>query len=336
MRKGVSVIICCYNSSHRLPKTLEYLAKQTTSADLLWEVIVVNNNSTDNTSEVTIAEWNKYQTKTSLILVNEPTPGLSSAREKGISISNYDYIVFCDDDNWLSPNYIESANKVLDENDKIAAVGGINNGSYEIEPPKWMRSFEPAYAIGKQGESDFEILEGARYLVGAGMAFKKKAYQEVKKKKFHFFLTDRIGNKIVSGGDVELCFLFKLIGYKIAYTSELVLEHYMPASRLTKAYLVNMWRHYSYSWLVFEAYKSIICEYPEDKINNSVHWLKQALKRIYKASRHVLIYLKRRKKGNIEYYLPYEANFRYNFYLLFNIKLLLRIIQELQQKSKIV
>jgi glycosyltransferase involved in cell wall biosynthesis len=106
--KGVSVIICCYNSALRLPETLKHLAFQDLDkTNIKWEVIIVDNACKDNSVEVASNEWLKYPNCTANFkIVTQSKPGLSYAREMGISESKYDLLLFCDDDNWFAPNLI--------------------------------------------------------------------------------------------------------------------------------------------------------------------------------------------------------------------------------------
>lgn len=334
MQTGITIIICCYNSSLRLSKTLNYLSMQEAPLELQWEILLVDNNSSDDTASIAEVEWKKYGLLVPLRVIYENIPGLSAARESGIREAAYDYLVFCDDDNWLAPNYVANAFRLLKDNPTVAAIGGFNVGVYETIPPSWMNFFEPSYAIGKQGSQDFEILEGHRYLVGAGMAFKRDSYYHIKQKGFKFYLTDRIGNKVVGGGDVELCFIFKLAGYSIAYTSELVLQHYMPVGRITQEYLVNMWHQYSHSWLVFEAYKVLLDKRKGIEVISNRYWKKIAIQRLLEMVKKFPTYTYQRIKGNIVYSLPYETNILYNIYLRRNTKQLINMVQELQSIVK--
>ena len=103
-KDGISVIICCYNSSTLLPRTLEHLALQDVPENILWELIIVDNNSNDDTAEVARKEWEKYKIDIPFKVVYESNPGLSYARQKGVKEASFELLLFCDDDNWLEKN----------------------------------------------------------------------------------------------------------------------------------------------------------------------------------------------------------------------------------------
>jgi len=56
-KDGISVVICCYNSASRLPATLQHIAEQSLDSEILWEIIIVDNASTDNTAEIASTYW---------------------------------------------------------------------------------------------------------------------------------------------------------------------------------------------------------------------------------------------------------------------------------------
>src|SRR5215831_16631642 len=147
---GVSVIICCYNSVSRLPKTLEHLAKQVVPKDFNWEIIVVNNASTDDTAAFAQDIWdNLYTEFIRFRIVDEEQQGQFYARKRGAQEAAFDYVIFCDDDNWLDPDYVSLAFDVLNKDAKIGAAGGQNEpvtdaGIY----PDWFETYKDKYAIG--------------------------------------------------------------------------------------------------------------------------------------------------------------------------------------------
>ncbi|MCE2896072.1 MAG: glycosyltransferase family 2 protein [Flammeovirgaceae bacterium] len=238
--RGVSVIICCYNSAGRLPNTLFYLSKQTQTIDLNWEIVIVDNASIDETSQVAFHEWKKYKSKISLRVVNEPKQGQFYARERGISESIYDTLVFCDDDNWLEENFVSIANGLMASNPRVGAIGGLGKPFFEASPPKWFSVFIGFFAIGEQN-SNFSINgRELSFVYGAGMVVSRAAINELKNQGFTPITTGRSGKRLVSGDDTELCYALQKIGYLIVYSNQLKFLHFMPTRRLTLFYVLRL------------------------------------------------------------------------------------------------
>ena len=239
MSKGVSIIICCFNSAKRLPETLRHIAKQRVEDEIPWEVIVVNNNSSDNTADVASDEWAKYLLNIPFKVVYQPIPGLSFAREKGIESANFEYLLFCDDDNWLCETYVADAYTILSNHPDVALVGG--NGEYvcEGEQPKWFDEFSGPYATGKQlattGYAAWNIT-----FYGAGAIVSKTDYINLEKEGFKFFLSGREGKKLLTGEDRELGYAFILNNKKLYYSEKLKFKHFIPKERHTYRYYSNM------------------------------------------------------------------------------------------------
>lgn len=245
--QGVSIILCCYNSSTRLPQTIHHLAKQKISQGLLWEIIVVDNASTDATSEVAHQLWGKYCGSASFHVVNEKKPGLSYARKRGVKESKFNTLIFCDDDNWLSEDYVEKAYNFMKCDDKKGILGGYGTPVFDGIKPGWFDFFKSFYAVGVQDGSTADDLNGFHYLYGAGMVVNKLAWEELYLNGFESLTTDRIGNKLVSGGDTELCFAMQVLGYSVEYNSALSFQHFIPASRLKFSYCTALTLGIGYS-----------------------------------------------------------------------------------------
>jgi glycosyltransferase involved in cell wall biosynthesis len=109
MSSGISVIICCHNSSLRLPETLAHLARQVVPSGLSVEAVVVDNASEDGTGETAYGEWSRLHAPFELSIVKEPKAGLSHARRSGLRRARHSVVIFCDDDNWLGPDYVQNA-----------------------------------------------------------------------------------------------------------------------------------------------------------------------------------------------------------------------------------
>ena len=188
---GISVVLCCYNSAERLPETLRHLLKQSLVEYDLWEVIIVNNNSNDDTSKVAKEYLDAYfyPAGISYKIVDEPVPGLSAARERGIKESKFSYILFCDDDNWLCNTYLQKAYAFIinHPDDKIGVIGGLGEPIGEIELPSWFKYFESWYATGTQSETNGDITYKRPTVFGAASVLNKAAYLQTAKTGLSFF-----------------------------------------------------------------------------------------------------------------------------------------------------
>jgi len=238
-KKGVSIIVCCYNSQNLLPQTIQHLANQNVSNRIGWEIIIVDNNSTDNTAIVAADVWEKTGSKTPFNIITQPIPGLSAAREMGVENSQYEYIIFVDDDNWLDENYVTNVYNIMENNPEIGILGGVGIPVYEEEPPEWFIKYKVRYAVGKQADRSGDISLKKGYVYGAGMVVRKFTWYYVKSLGFKNYVSDRSKNKLLSGGDNEICYIVRLVGYKIWYDDSLIFKHFIPKKRLTYKYFLE-------------------------------------------------------------------------------------------------
>lgn len=176
--RGVSIVICCHNSSRRLPETLKHIALQAVPGYISWEVIIVDNASEDETALTAKNEWNKYNCKASFSIIEQPEIGLSHARQKGFDSARYGYILFCDDDNWLQKDYVSTAYQIMEKNQKIGILGGHGEPVFEIAPPEWIKKVR-LFAVGPQAGDSGRV--DKNFVYGAGFVIRKAAYERVKK-----------------------------------------------------------------------------------------------------------------------------------------------------------
>jgi len=263
LNKGVSIIICCYNSAKRLPQTLLHIAKQQLTDTIECELIVVDNNCNDDTVEVTNAIWNELVSNIPLTIVEEKIPGLSSARQKGVVAAKYEYIIFCDDDNWLNPFYVVKGFNLMENNAAIGAACGYNEAISDIEFPYWFNTYASYYATGVLSLHSADVTSRG-WIWGAGMILRKSILVNLQQAGFRNLTSDRKGKELSTGGDVEICKWMILIGYKLWYDEELSLKHFIPRDRLTKLYLEKLFTENQKVDNLFSTYDFII----RDKIVN--------------------------------------------------------------------
>jgi glycosyltransferase involved in cell wall biosynthesis len=228
---GISIVVCCYNSASRIDETLKYAFSLNIPQGWEFEILVVDNNSTDSTKDVAENAFRRYgRGVMHCSVIHEPIAGLASARQRGVRESQFDCILFCDDDNHLEMNYLKEVKKIFDENPAIGIIGGWCRPSLTVTPGKWIEDFFGALAIQKFPEKDRFV----NWVVGAGMVVKKEIYSKLFQEQIQLLLTGRLGAKQTSGEDTEFCFYAKFLGYQIYYSSFLKLDHCISASRLNR------------------------------------------------------------------------------------------------------
>ncbi|HLP51909.1 MAG TPA: glycosyltransferase [Chitinophagales bacterium] len=238
MKSGVSVIICCYNSAKRLPETLQHLLQQK-DADVDWEIVIVDNASTDNTAVVANEILAKELPADKYKVVTEKQPGLIFARKKGFSVAQYDKLLYCDDDNWLDENYIKNAVEILNTHSDIMVLGGKGEPVFEKTKPVWFDKYQGSFAVGPQGQQSSGI-EQVNSVYGAGTIIRRKLFNQLDLVQFESLLTGRKENQLISGEDIELSRVAGYFGHKVAWAPVLTFKHLMTEGRMNWNYLKKL------------------------------------------------------------------------------------------------
>lgn len=249
--KGISIIICCYNSVKRLSETIKRIALQKNTDEIPCEIIIVNNNSKDNTTEIAGQEIKKYSNLSKRFsIINETTPGLAYARKKGCETAKYEYILFCDDDNWLDESYIATLYSLFNQHPNLGIIGaGRAYGEYETSPPKWFLQYKNFCAIFETRQVD-EIgytINDDIIACGAGMGIRKYLANEYFDEIKNIEITDRTENLLLSGGDSDMNYFVLKKGLGVGKFVGLHFKHFMPKERISKSYLKKLAYGLSYS-----------------------------------------------------------------------------------------
>lgn len=251
--QGVSIVICCHNGANRIPETIRHIARQHVPSHIPWELLMVDNASTDGSAEVARKEWQKFRIETCLRIVKEPALGLSHARACAFRSAYYDYIIMCDDDNWLDKNYVRYAFDIMSGKTSIGALGGFGNLQFEVRPPDEGMSF--IFAAGQQAPRRGKVAGNRVY--GAGCVVRHSAYEKLVKSGFASLLTDRHGTELSSGGDYELCYALAILGYDIWYDDRLRFIHFITRERLTWKYFLKYAHESSKCFYILSSYRLV-------------------------------------------------------------------------------
>lgn len=225
----ISVVICTYNRAALLSESIAAIASQDfPSHD--FEVLVVDNNSTDNTRR--IVEDLSCNSIVDIRYLFECRQGLSFARNTGVEHSKGEIVAFVDDDIDANEGWLGAIVAAFSSPD-VACAGGPIRPVWLIERPAWLTEEWYAYLSVSEFESARSRGEfiGPDYPWGANIAFRRSVLDEV-----GGFPTNlgRIGYNLLSGEEVALCMKIEEQGGRIAFAPDAVIHHKIQPERLSK------------------------------------------------------------------------------------------------------
>lgn len=237
----ISVIICTYNRVESLTKVFEDLEKQTAiGKDISFELVLVDNNSTDRTKEV--VEGYKQKGNISIQYLFEPKQGKTFALNAGVRVAKGNIIAFTDDDVRIDPAWLWELKKVFDEHD-CAGVGGRIVATWTFEKPEWVQSEGPYRLLDVivQFEKGDKCCELPALPYGANMAFKREMFE--KYGLFRLDLGPRPGSKIYYE-DSEFALRVKNGKEKLMYAPDALVYHPVEKPRVNKKYFQSWYFGY--------------------------------------------------------------------------------------------
>ncbi len=289
MKPGVTMVVCCHNSVKRLPSTLSALAFQEVSEEIPWEVLIVDNASTDGTAAAAEGQWKFLVAKPSFRVIQEPQLGLIYARMRALKEAKYEYVSFIDDDNQINPDWVELVYEVMSRHPEVGALGGLNEPVYEAEPPAWFShylkfsapKFVNSYALGPQGPAAGDVTDSRGFLWGAGWTLRKSAWQQIVEGGFEPFCVGSQGKRMTRGEDSEICLALQMAGWRLWYEPRLKLKHFLPASRLQWNYLRRVRRMGGASTVYVDLYRAALKDPRLPAFSLSMKW-EEEIKGIFK------------------------------------------------------
>lgn len=241
-RAGVSVVIATYNGAKRVPEVLAALVAQT-APDGSFEVIVVDNNSTDGTASAVENDPATAALRVRGIevrVVAEKKQGLTHARIKGICEASRELACFLDDDNFPDRDFFERGLQAFGD-PALGLVVSKVLPSWENAPTRAVMRRQSLFAVnGYLGDAaqEFDVHSPIAPVIGAGLWVRREAFlKAIPWKTPELLLPDRSGNRLISGGDIEIGILIGRAGYRRIYDPGLCLIHRIPASRLDTRYM---------------------------------------------------------------------------------------------------
>jgi len=261
LKPGVSVVICCYNSAGVIIPAINSLSAQYVPPGAGYEVILVDNNCTDETVRMAENSWKNPTAP--LRIVKESRPGLIYARMAGVLQVRYQILLFVDDDNILEPAWVERLIEIYANRPEVGGVGGFNEPLFEGERngewvrPEWFENFSGMYACTPPYENP-EVSAFKQTLFGAGLSLRTHVARSVFDSPLPLFLVGRTKGTLNRGDDSEICLRVGLLGWKLWYEPTLKLKHYILKERVNWEYVLQARRGGGHADIILKIYRDML------------------------------------------------------------------------------
>jgi GT2 family glycosyltransferase len=223
---AVSVVISTFNRARFLVASLKGFAQQRASPSGIYEVIVVDNNSSDDTKAVVSRFASEFPGRYRYVF--EPRLGVSHGRNAGVRAAQAPIVAFTDDDNVADPDWIAALLAAFDRHPDAAAVAGRVLPEWPAAPPAWLdrRHWAPL-AILDYGDREFYASSAdPRCFLTANLAVRRKVFSEIGEFSANFPRCQ----------DHEFQLRLWRAGARVLYAPELVVRAHISPERLTRRY----------------------------------------------------------------------------------------------------
>lgn len=238
----ITVALCTHNHADRLAKTLADLA-MVYPPDGAWELLVVDNASTDATSGILAAShWRPADVN--VRIVREERLGISYARNRALQEARGEYLLFIDDDETPDSHWIRAYEQAIRDYNPDALGGRIEVQFEDGDPPAWLQD-ELLGFLGKLDHGPERWLTRIDTPIFTGnAAFRRSIFKHV-----GIFDTTlgRSGKLNTGGEDVDLYRRLVQNGFRIRWVPSAVISHRIQTTKLRRAYFLDL--HYRQGWI---------------------------------------------------------------------------------------
>jgi glycosyltransferase involved in cell wall biosynthesis len=231
----ISVIICTYNRCESLRQTLETCCTLQIPTGVTWELLVVDNSSTDRTKDV----CHEFAGKLPLRYVFEAQQGKSYALNQSVVAANGDLLLFTDDDVDLDKMWIADTWAAACRHPDAGFFGGKVIPRWQSPPPRWLADHSPQLLGGvsvhyDQGPSERYLVSDSEVFMGANFAIRREIFGNGSR--FREDLGPN-GRDQVRGEESQLLTQLLHDGCKGVYVPEAIVHHRNPRKRMTERYV---------------------------------------------------------------------------------------------------
>ncbi|MDR0970652.1 MAG: glycosyltransferase [Lentimicrobiaceae bacterium] len=232
----ISIVICTYNRDKYIYNVLKSIAEQEYPVEL-YEIVLINNNSTDNTEALCLKFRNDYPHVNFQYHI-ETQQGLSFARNRGIVESKGEIIIYIDDDAEAQAGFLNEYEHVFEEHPDMIAAGGKVIPVFEGKEPKWMSKIMRTLLGGALDHGNkIKPFKKGTYPGGGNAAYKKEAFEI-----FGLFNTDlgRKGGGLMGSEEKDMFDRFRKKELAFYYVPKAVIYHYIPESRFSETFFKKL------------------------------------------------------------------------------------------------
>ncbi len=236
-----TIAIPTYNGATRLPELLTRLQNQIHTENINWEIIIVDNNSNDDTAKIIQNYQANWPYSFPLKYIFEPKQGAGYARKRAVQEARGKYIGFLDDDNYPESTWIKNAYEFGEKYPQTGAFASQIHPQWEVEPPENFQRIAPFLAITERGNQALLYSPKSKLLPpSAGLVVRRQAWLESIPK--NSILNGRIAGNTLTSEDLEMLGYMQKSGWEIWYNPAMEIYHQIPAWRLTREYLIPFFR----------------------------------------------------------------------------------------------
>jgi glycosyltransferase involved in cell wall biosynthesis len=233
----ITVAVCTWNRAKLLAQTLSGMRELRIPSGVTWELLIVNNNCTDDTDAVIASHSNELPIRRLL----EPKQGHSNARNCAVKYARGDFLIWTDDDVRVRQNWLTEYHAAFRSHPEAGYYGGPVDPWFEVPPPRWLarhwRRIENVFAIRRYSGGDRPFGPG-ELPFGANLAFRTDL---LRRNQFDPNL-GRLGDELRGHDETDVIGRLSASGYPGRWVSEAVVRHFIPTARMTRTYVWDWYK----------------------------------------------------------------------------------------------
>ena len=232
----LSIVICSYNRASYITGALGSLYAGNANLND-FEVIFVDNNSTDNSLQIA-NDWRAAHLLGNFMITSETKQGASYARNTGAKLATGEWLCFMDDDAVAFPDFVQNILKHIASYPGRVGFGGRIIPKYIPHEPSWM-SYYVSSMVGHFHYSEtYTAFKNGKYPLESNMIVRKDIYDKVGG--FNEALPGVVGTVRIGGEGKALFYSIMELGHTIYYDPSIVVHHIVETKKLTATYLYNV------------------------------------------------------------------------------------------------